>query len=167
MQLDVSGATVPVIVERAPAHDPRLAELLVAIDLQTFAEGTFTDVSAFLFARHGATWWIRAGDRPVAFALVFRDVDDPTAAVLLSMGIVPGWRGLGLGPALLQAMFQGLPPLGFRRLVLHVGARNVRALKVYQDAGFVQQGEEPDLTDGDTRLCLVRALGSVEVEGVA
>ena len=167
MQLDVAGAAVGLTVERAPAHDPRLADLLVAIDLQTFAEGTFTDVSAFLLARHGATWWIRAGERPVAFALVFRDVSDASAAVLLSMGIVPGWRGRGLGPALLNALFEGLPPLGFRRLVLHVGARNVRAVKVYQDAGFVQVSEEPDPTDGDTRLCLVRNLDPAAAEGAA
>ncbi len=58
----------------------------------------------------------------------------------LGMGVLATLRGLGLGRALLQASFQWAEMLRIERLELSVRASNQRALALYHQVGFREEG---------------------------
>ena len=80
------------------------------------------------------------GDEPAGF-IVARDLGDE--AEILTFGVLPERRRLGLGRALLDAL---LAEAGRRRLgaiVLEVAADNEAARRLYAAFGFVQAGRRP------------------------
>ncbi|MHB1422664.1 MAG: GNAT family N-acetyltransferase [Gemmataceae bacterium] len=53
-----------------------------------------------------------------------------------NLGILPGWRGCGLGEALLLQALHGFRQAGLGRAVLEATARNDPALRLYRRLGF-------------------------------
>lgn len=51
-------------------------------------------------------------------------------------GVVPEWRGKGIGQRLMTAFVQGARSLGLRSLLLDVRQENTPAIKIYEQAGF-------------------------------
>ncbi len=64
-------------------------------------------------------------------------------ADLMTIGLVNGWRGKGLGRRLLQALVDVAADRGVRKLFLEVRESNRRARKMYQRAGFLEVGKTP------------------------
>jgi mycothiol synthase len=62
-------------------------------------------------------------------------------AALWAIGVVPAYRGRGLGRALLRLGTAWLRALGVDTVTLSVSAANPNALSLYQAAGFVQTGQ--------------------------
>lgn len=60
---------------------------------------------------------------------------DP-AGVGVDLYVVPAARGLGVGRDLLEALVRELAARGAPRVVLHVAARNGRALALFEQQGF-------------------------------
>lgn len=58
----------------------------------------------------------------------------------LSISIRPGYRGEGLGRALLDAAIDWARAVGLRKLTLGVFPDNAPALALYRAAGFVEEG---------------------------
>jgi RimJ/RimL family protein N-acetyltransferase len=58
----------------------------------------------------------------------------------LGMGLLPAWRGRGLGARLLDATLAGVASLGIRRVELEVYASNTRAIALYERRGFAHEG---------------------------
>lgn len=58
----------------------------------------------------------------------------------LGMGIIPSYRGKGLGQRLMEATLQAARDAGFMRVELSVHADNARAIALYERVGFVQEG---------------------------
>ena len=58
----------------------------------------------------------------------------------LGMGLLPGFRGRGLGRALMSAALDAARALDFERVELEVFASNARALALYEALGFVREG---------------------------
>ena len=54
------------------------------------------------------------------------------------MFVVPGFRGRGIGRAVLRALEEEARRLGARRLVLETGTRQRSALGLYRDEGFAE-----------------------------
>jgi ribosomal protein S18 acetylase RimI-like enzyme len=159
LTIEQGGQPVTVELMRAPSDDPDLDRLLIEIDVQTFAESTFSEFTAHALARHGGVWLLHARRRGVAFAMALRDFHDPSVALLMSMGILPGWRGFGLGEFLVDHVLRDLEADGFTQVVLHLGGRNARAMKVYREAGFVEVSREVDPSDpDDTRVRMACSL---------
>lgn len=115
---------------------PELVETLLEIDLQTFAEATYSTFTAAAFMRMGRVFLLRADDVIIGTCVCFRSWDRPNEAMLLSMGIRPGWRGRGLGQRFVKGVLDRLRARGLRSVALLVGKDNRRALKVYADVGF-------------------------------
>lgn len=160
------GHTAVVVVDRVEPGDPGAVRWLVEVDLQTFTENTWSEQTAMVVARHGAVFLLRADGQVIGTCACVRDLADPRAVVLVSMGLVPGWRGKGLGQWLLMAVLEALHAEGFSAVVLHVGSRNRRAVQVYEDVGFrVTEMGELD-ADGD-RLLVLRAELAGVVAGLA
>ncbi len=52
-----------------------------------------------------------------------------------------GWRGLGVGSALVQAAISQARDQGLRKLCLEVFAHNTAAIALYRKSGFAEEGQ--------------------------
>jgi ribosomal-protein-alanine N-acetyltransferase len=80
------------------------------------------------------------GERPVGFVLA-RDLGDECE--ILSLGVIPECRRIGVGRALLRAVLQETARLGRPSVVLEVAADNVAARRLYEEAGCIAVGHRP------------------------
>ncbi len=67
-----------------------------------------------------------------------RDLQDHCAT--LGMGLLPAWRGQGLGRRLIERTLAAAWARGFRRVELTVNADNLRAQALYRAVGFQVEG---------------------------
>jgi len=58
----------------------------------------------------------------------------------LGMGLLPEYRGKGIGERLLRTSIDAARAAGFERIELTVYGRNVRAAALYRKVGFVHEG---------------------------
>ena len=58
----------------------------------------------------------------------------------LGMGLLPEYRGRGIGERLLRASIDAARGAGFERIELSVYARNTRAVALYRKVGFAHEG---------------------------
>ncbi len=150
------GAAFAITVGEAAGLTPELVRTILDVDLQTFAEGTFSGYTAAIFLQHGKVFLLRADAETIGTAVCMRSFADPHEVTLVAMGIRPGWRGQGLGQRFIAGVLQQLRALGVERASLMVGPSNKRALAVYRDVGFVVAGEfDADPRTGE-RLALLR-----------
>jgi putative acetyltransferase len=56
--------------------------------------------------------------------------------------VIAGWRGLGVGRALMATPLTACPARGFSRIELEVYAHNTRAIDLYTSMGFVEEGRK-------------------------
>jgi ribosomal protein S18 acetylase RimI-like enzyme len=106
---------------------PKLASLAGCIELMN----TIHERPGFAAP---ATWLIGRRERFCGTIQGIRDPDDVGA--IQNIGVVPEWRGAGLGKALLMKALEGFFKLGCKRVFLEVTARNQRALRLYLGLGF-------------------------------
>ena len=77
----------------------------------------------------------------VGWCDVRRDTVDSYAHVgVLGMGLLPQWRGRGLGERLIRAALDAATAAGFEKVELSVYATNPRARRLYEKVGFVLEG---------------------------
>ncbi len=152
-----SGRDFTIGVEEVQHLTGDLIRTLIDIDLQTFAESTFSNYTAAAFLTSGRVYLLRADDIIIGTCVCMRCWDRPNEAMVMSMGIRPGWRGRGLGQRFVLGVLDRLRVRGLRTVSLLVGADNRRAIKVYRDVGFsVVREAEVDARNND-RLLLMRA----------
>jgi RimJ/RimL family protein N-acetyltransferase len=58
----------------------------------------------------------------------------------LFMGLLPQWRGRGIGEQLLRYGIQAADAFGFVRIELGVFATNTAAARLYRKVGFIEEG---------------------------
>ncbi len=82
----------------------------------------------------GATWLIRG---PEGYVGTIQGVMDrgPIGAIQ-NVGVIPAYRGFGLGRALVGKALEGFYQAGLRQAYLEVTAENSRAVRLYRDIGF-------------------------------
>jgi len=61
---------------------------------------------------------------------------------VLGMGLLPEWRGRGLGERLMRQTLEAARAFGFSRVELTVRAENARALALYRRVGFEVEGRK-------------------------
>jgi ribosomal protein S18 acetylase RimI-like enzyme len=82
-----------------------------------------------------ATWLIAAADRCCG---TVQGLTVPgRVGMIQNLGVVRGYRGQGLGRALLLKALHGFRQVGVTRVCLEVTARNTRAVRLYHQTGFV------------------------------
>ena len=78
----------------------------------------------------------------------------------LGMGLLPAYRGRGLGARLLDAALEAVAPLRITRVELEVFSSNARAIALYERRGFAREGVKRGgrALDGRTEdiLCMAR-----------
>ena len=81
------------------------------------------------------------GDRVVGWCDVFPEKRETMAhGGVLGMGIVEGYRGRGIGAALIRATLERAKAVGLTRVELTVREDNLRAKALYEKAGFAVEG---------------------------
>ena len=133
---DAAGHRYIIGVEEVSHASPELIRTLIEIDLQTFAESTFSAYTAATFLHSGRVFLLRADEAIIGTCVCMRSWERPNEATILSMGIRPGWRGRGLGQRFVSLVAKRLRARGMRGVSLLVGADNRRAIGVYEDVGF-------------------------------
>jgi RimJ/RimL family protein N-acetyltransferase len=78
----------------------------------------------------------------------------------LGMGVVPDYRGRGIGARLIDQALSRAFATGFIRVELSVRADNQRALRLYEKVGFVREGVLRDavFVDGEFHDTIAMAL---------
>ncbi len=132
-----SGREFHIGVDEVQSISPELVQTLIDVDLQTFAESTFSHYTAAAFLVGGRVFLLRADEKIIGTCVCLRTWDRPQEAMILSMGIRPGWRGQGLGQRFVGGVMDRLRAKGLRAVSLLVGRENRRAIKVYEDVGFL------------------------------
>jgi RimJ/RimL family protein N-acetyltransferase len=102
-----------------------------------------------------------AGDKVIGWCDVRREFFPSRAhRGTLGMGLLPEWRGRGLGQRLLEATLARARRSGFKRIELDVYADNLRAIALYEKAGFVREGllRDATLIDGVFRDAILMAI---------
>jgi ribosomal protein S18 acetylase RimI-like enzyme len=79
--------------------------------------------------------------RVAGFANAGPGRDDPSVGELYAIYVVPQSWGTGLGPALMEAVLEGLRAAGFGEAVLSVLADNARARHFYEREGWTFEDE--------------------------
>jgi ribosomal protein S18 acetylase RimI-like enzyme len=123
-------------VDEVTEVSPELVRTLIDIDLQTFAEATFSSYTALALLLTGRVFVLRADEVVIGTCVCYRSWQHPDDATLLAMGIRPGWRGRGLGQRFVSGVLASLQAAGLRTVTLVVGADNARAIRTYSDVGF-------------------------------
>jgi ribosomal protein S18 acetylase RimI-like enzyme len=131
-----AGRSYEIRVREAEGLTDSLVRTLIDIDLQTFSESTFSTYTAAAFLKRGGVMLLLADDVVIGTCVTMRCFEAPDEAMILSMGIRPGWRGRGLGQRFVEGVLGCLRDRKLRAVQLLVGADNRRAIKVYEDVGF-------------------------------
>ena len=89
----------------------------------------------------GATWLAvhRTEDQPACYCGTVQGVIDRNGmGAIQNLGIIPQFRGRGLGAALMQQALAGFQRSGLRRAFLEVTAQNSSAVRLYKRLGFAR-----------------------------
>ena len=151
-----AGQQFEIRIEEADRLEPELVRTLIEIDLQTFAESTFSPYTAAAFLQSGRVFLLCADDTVIGTCVCMRSWELAGEATILSMGIRPGWRGKGLGQHFVSLVLDKLRNKGMRSASLLVGSENRRAIKVYTDVGFEVVGQLQGDPRTDSELLLMR-----------
>jgi ribosomal protein S18 acetylase RimI-like enzyme len=82
----------------------------------------------------GATWMIACQDGYVG--TVQGVMDQGPIGAIQNVGVIPPYRGLGLGQALVRRALAGFSQAGLHRAYLEVTAENAAAVQLYRNVGF-------------------------------
>lgn len=82
----------------------------------------------------GATWLLACGAEFVATVQGVRNREGVGA--VQNLGVIPSYRGLGLGLALMLKALRGFQSAGVHKAMLEVTARNTAAVQLYRRLGF-------------------------------
>jgi ribosomal-protein-alanine N-acetyltransferase len=149
------------ILEKAtPAH----AELLAALHETCFpGESWSVEAMRSILAIPGTFGSIVVAEALAPAGLVLARVAADECEIL-TIGVVPAWRGRGAGGKLLAAALVRAGEGGADRVFLEVAEDNEAALALYRRHGFAAIGRRPDYYRGPlgrrAALTLRRLLGS-------
>jgi [ribosomal protein S18]-alanine N-acetyltransferase len=90
------------------------------------------------------TWLGIVDNVRVGFAIAaLQGEDDPDSAYIWTIEVLPAFRRMGVGRQLLMRMEESAREAGCAAVELHVSERNLEAQAMYEAAGFVRLGVEP------------------------
>lgn len=141
--------------------DPQVLTRILYIEKQDFGEGALSDYVVIPLMRHGRIY-IAADedDSAIASAYFLRDMYDTGLAYLLSVAVLPQFRGYDIGVALLDYAFSDIKALGINKVQLTVDPSNFGALSIYREKlGFLVIENDPDeYGTGDERLVMAKEI---------
>jgi ribosomal protein S18 acetylase RimI-like enzyme len=154
MEVDLDGSLPPPVLPssfRWVAWDESLVDHHAEVKYLSFRSEIDASVFPCLGDRHGcqrlmreirrkpgflagATWLIAGVDGYVG--TVQGVMDRGPIGAIQNVGVIPEYRGLGLGRALVRRALEGFYQAGLRRAYLEVTAENAGAVRLYRTVGF-------------------------------
>lgn len=100
-----------------------------------------TSFQSDLISKNGPVYYALNGDKVVGWCDVFPE-ENPRQSHRggLGMGILPEYRGKGIGSQLLQKVIEHAKTFGLEKIELNVYTSNVSAVALYKKFGFEQEG---------------------------
>lgn len=120
------------------------SDLLAALQRCCFAEPWGRDAIASLIALPNSLALVAlrgTSYAPVGFAMAWIAAG---GAEILSFGVIPADRRLGVGKALLEATIERLAALGVTAIILEIDAENLAARRLYGGCEFVAVDRRPN-----------------------
>lgn len=104
-------------------------------------------------------WVARRDEQILAYLLCAAEYADPARLSLMSFAVAPQAQGQGVGKALLRSFFDALPAIAptVRQIWLTADPANEAAIRLYQQHGFRQSGEEIDYYGAGYRRLVMTA----------
>lgn len=94
-----------------------------------------------LIEKKGPVFYAIDGERVVGWCDVFPFTNPRTShRGRLGMGLLPEYRGQGIGSRLLSAVIEQARNFGLEKIELHVYTSNTGAIALYKKFGFEQEG---------------------------
>jgi ribosomal protein S18 acetylase RimI-like enzyme len=90
------------------------------------------------------TQFVFSGDECVGLAALYREPDDPCGEIIM-MWVAPQYRGSTAASTLVDALIRWADGCGLRSVALVVSDSNLRAIKFYENQGFVSTGAVVDV----------------------
>jgi ribosomal protein S18 acetylase RimI-like enzyme len=104
----------------------------------------FEDVSSYqmgIIQKKGPSYYALDADKVIGWADIFpKENPRMKHRGSLGMGILPSYRGKGIGQQLLAAALEKAREFGFERVELNVYTSNHNAIKLYKKMGFTEEG---------------------------
>ncbi len=167
MELDLDGSVAPPILPPGfswIAWEEVLLEQHAEVKFRSFANEIDASVFPCLGDRFGcrrlmreirrkpgflpgATWLI--ANREGFCGTIQGVMDRSMLGAIQNVGVVPDFRGLGLGRALIRRALVGFHLAGLRRAYLEVTAENCGAVMLYRGVGFRRAKTLYKAVDGD------------------
>lgn len=111
-------------------------EMTEAPPLEKIAE-----VQSALIAQKGPVYYAICDEKVVGWCDIFPETNPRQShRGNLGMGLIPEYRGQGLGSKLLAQVLDHAKTFGFEKVELHVYSSNTTAVKLYKKFGFEQEG---------------------------
>lgn len=126
---------------REPGHELLLT--LQTYDLEAFGAAALRSYDLAVVSEAGAVFLAYLSGEIVGGCQLLRVLDEPRFFYVVGFYIRPEWQRLGLGRGFLEAIVREAGTLGAEGLVLTVSPDNERALKLYENAGFVNERFAP------------------------
>ncbi len=154
-----SDAELQVRRVRHPSHD--LLIELEAYDREAFGRTGLRTYDLAVMAEAGAVYVAYLDGHIVAGCQLMRVLDEPGFLYVVGFYVRPEWQGRGIGRVLLLDVEDEARGLDAEGLVLTVSPDNLRALGLYESAGFVKERFAPAFYgEGEDRFILRQRFGA-------
>ncbi len=141
--------------------DQNKLEQIMDIEKQAFGKGALSEYVIVPMMRYGKVYAaVDEEDDPIACAYFMRDMNDIGTAYLMSVAVLPVFRGKDVGTELLRYSLGHLQRFGITHIRLTVDPANFTALSVYREKlGFtVIENSKDEYGEGEDRLVMQKVL---------
>ncbi len=161
---DVSPEDIVISRVSHPDHD--LLVVLEAYDTEAFGPTGLRTYDLAVMAQAGAVYLAYLGSEIAGSCQLLRMFDEPGFFYVVGFYVRPEWRGRRVGRALLTAVAAEIKRLGGEGMTLTVAPDNIHAIRLYRNAGFVDEAFVPDFYgDGHDRHILRWRFGREDLPG--
>lgn len=139
--------------------DPGTVGNIIDIEQEAFGDGALNEYVVVPLLRYGRVYAaVDEEGTAVACAYFMADMNNPDNAYLMSVAVLPDFRGQNVGAALLKYALEALKEYGISKVTLTVDPANFTALSVYREKlGFTVVGSARDeYGEGEDRLVMTK-----------
>lgn len=141
--------------------DANIITSILDIEQEAFGDGALNEYVVVPMLRYGKVYAaLDEDENAVACAYFMRSMNDTDTAYLMSVAVLPDFRGQNVGTALLEYALSHIKQYGILRVRLSVDPANFSALSVYREQlGFsVLETVRDEFGPGEDRVVMSKQL---------